>query len=130
MRDPGILVVESNLEILDTIGRMFGYFRIKVDSVTSAALALDTLQQCHYKVMLIALNLPEMVGAELARRAHDIDDELNVVLYVADSPEQVLRLTLAPTVSDISEVPLKEYNFGDMLLDIKHRETGKIFLLE
>ncbi len=130
MRDPGILVVESNPEILDTIVRMFSYFRIKVDSVISTALALENLQQCRYKIMLIALDMPEMVGVELARRAHDIDTELNIVLYVADSPEQVLRLTLNPTVSDISEVPLKAYNFGDMLLDIKYRETGKVFLLE
>lgn len=30
---------------------------------------------------------------------------------------------------NISEVPLKAYNFGDMLLDIKYRKTGKVFLL-
>ncbi len=41
-----------------------------------------------------------------------------------------MRLTLESKVSDISAVPLEPHNFGSMLLDIKYRETGKIFLLE
>lgn len=130
MRVPGILVVESNPDILDAIGRMFSYFRISIDNVSSADSALNNLKIRHYKTLLIALDLPDMVGTELASRALEINPELNVVLYVANSPEQVLRLTLDPTVSDISEVPLKAYKFGDMLLDIKYRETGKTFLLE
>lgn len=80
--------------------------------------------------MIIAIDLQDMVGMELARQAHNIDPELNVVLFVADSAEQVLKLTLDPTVSDISGILLKPCNFSNMLLDIKYRETGKIFLLE
>lgn len=130
MKDPGILAVDSNPGILDAIGRMFSYFKIRVDNVTSVDSALNNLKTRHYKTLLISLDLSDMVGMELASQALEINPELNVVLYVADSPEQVLRLTLDPTVSDISEVPLKAYKFGDMLLDIKYRETGKTFLLE
>ena len=130
MRDPGILVVDSNPDILDAIRRMFSYFRIKVDYATNAAASLNSLQHHNYTTMLIAIDMPEMVGMELAHQAQEINPESNVVLFVADSPEQVLRLTLDPKVSDITEVPLKPYNFGNMLLDIKYRETGKVFLLE
>jgi DNA-binding NtrC family response regulator len=130
MREPGVLVVDDNPEILAVIERMFSYFKIKVDSFTSAISALDSLQKKSYRTMIIAIDMLDMVGMELAHQAHKIDPELNIVLFVADSAEQVLKLTLDPTISDISETPLKSYNFGNMLLDIKYRETGKIFLLE
>ena len=130
MRVPDILVVDNNHEILAVIKRMFSYFKIKVDCLTSAIAALDSLQKKTYKTMIIAIDMQEMVGMELAQQAHHIYPDLNIVLFVADNAEQVLKLTLDPTVSDISEIPLKSYSFGNMLLDIKYRETGKIFLLE
>lgn len=130
MREPGVLVVHDNPEILAIIERMFSYFRIKVDSFTSAISALDSLQKKSYKTMIIAIDMQDMVGMVLAHQAHNIDPDLNIVLFVADNAEQVLKLTLDPTVSDVSEVPLKSYSFGNMLLDIKYRETGKVFLLE
>lgn len=130
MRVPNILVVDDNPEILAAIKRMFSYFKIKVDCFTSAISALDSLQKKPYKAVIIAIDMQEIVGTELARQAHNIDPDLNIVLFVADSVEQVQKLALDPTVLDISEVPLKPYNFGNMLLDIKYRETGKIFLLE
>ena len=130
MKDPGILIVDDKPEILDVIVRMFSYFRIQVECCTSAASAIDRLQNVQYRTLILTIDLPDMVGMELVRRAHEIDPELNIVLFVADCPEQIQRLTLDPTVSDISAVPLKPYNFGNMLLDIKYRETGKVFLLE
>ena len=130
MKDSDILIVDDKPEILDVIERMFSYFKIKVECIDSAASAIDRLQNAQYRTLIIAIDLPDMVGMELAHKAHKIDPELNIVLFVADNPEQILNLTLDPTVSDISAVPLKPYNFGDMLLDIKYRETGKVFLLE
>lgn len=130
MRESGVLAVDDNPEILALIERMFSYLKMKVDSFTSAISALDSLQRKSYKTMIIAIDIQDMVGMELAHRAHNIDPELNIVLYVADNAEQLMKLALDPTVSDISEIPLKSYNFGNMLLDIKNRETGKIFLLE
>ena len=130
MREPGVLVVDDNPEILAVIERIFSYFKIKVDSFTSAISALDSLQKKSYKTMIIAIDMQDMVGMELANQAHNIDPELNVVVFVADSAEQLLKLILYPTILDISEIPLKSYTFGKMLLDIKYRENGKIFLLE
>ena len=130
MKEPGVLVVDDNPEILAVIERMFSYFKIKVDSFTSAISALDSLQKKSYRTVIIAFDLQDMAGMELSRQAQNIDPKLNVVLFVADSAEQVLKLTLDPTVSVISEIPLKSYNFDNLLLDIKYRETGKIFLLE
>lgn len=130
MRDLGILVVDNNRDNLDVIERLFRYFRIKVDSFTSATAALDSLQYRHCKTMIIDIDLQEMVGLELAHAAKEINPDLNIVLYVADSAEQIISLTLDPTVSDISSTPLMPFTFGEMLQELRQKETGKIFLLE
>jgi len=130
MRDYGILVADNSREILEVIERMFRYFKVQVHSCTCASSALERLRNSHYKTMIIDIDLQEMVGLELAHAAREINPDLNIVLYVADSAEQIIRLTLDPKVSDISSTPLVPYRFGDMLLELKQKETGKIFLLE
>lgn len=130
MRDFSILVADNNQETLDVIERMFSYFKLKVSSCTSATSALEGLHYSHIKTLIINIDLQDMVGLELAHRAHEINSDLNIVLYIGNSTDQLMKLTLAPTVSDISEIPLKPYSFSQMLLDIKSGETGKIYLLE
>jgi CheY-like chemotaxis protein len=130
MRELGILVVDNNLEILLLIERLFSYFKIRVDSFTSADAALEKLLSCDYKIMISDLDMQESTGLELARKAHQINPDLNIVLFIGDRAEQILNLILEPKVSDISGTTLKECTVESMLLDIKNRKTGKIFLLD
>jgi hypothetical protein len=67
---------------------------------------------------------------ELAHTAQEINPDLDIVLFIADNAEQIIGLSLDPNVSDISATPLMPYKFGDMLLELRQKETGKIFLLE
>ncbi len=130
MKDLGVLVVDDDSEILSVIERMFGYFKVKVDCVTSAVEALDRLKTKAYKTMITDLDMPEMDGLELARRARELIPDLNVVLFTGNTCEQVMNLILDPQVSDISEVHMKPRGLGDMLMGIMKRESGRTFLLE
>lgn len=130
MRDFGILVVDNNREMLDVIERLFSYFKVKVDSFTSATSALESLHNSHYKTMIIDIDMQDMISLELAHRAQEFNPDLNIVLFIGDSPEKIMKLSLEPKVSDITAPPLKPYSLSNMLLDIKYRETGKVFLLE
>lgn len=130
MRDYGILVVDNSREILDVIERMFRYFKVKVSSCTCASSALERLRKSHYKTMIIDIDMQNMAGLELASMAHEINPDLNIVLFIGDSPEEIMKLSLDPKVSDITSSPQKPYSLSNMLLEIKYRETGKIFLLE
>lgn len=130
MRDLGVLVVDDDQAILDVIKRMFGHFRIKIVCVTSAASALEALQASDYRTMITDLDMPDMNGLELARRARELNPALNIVLFTGNNSEQVLKLAMNPKVSDISEVHRKPSGLGDMLMGIIRRETGRTFLLE
>jgi CheY-like chemotaxis protein len=130
MKDPGVLVVNGDREILSVIERMFGHFRVKVDSAMSATEALKCLRTRSYRTMVTDLDMPDMDGMELARRARELNPALNIVLFVSNTSEQVLNLALDPKVTDISEVHLKPCRLGDMLMGIMKQGPGKTFLLE
>ena len=130
MRDLGVLVVDDDRNILEVIERMFGYFRVKVDCVTSAAFAFEGLQASDYRTMIIGLEVPHVNGPELAKRARELVPDLNIVLFAGNTTEQVLRLVMDPKVLDISEVKQRPAAFGDMLMGIIRGETGRTYLLE
>lgn len=130
MRVPGVLVVSDDRAILDVIERMFGYFRIKVDCFTSAASALEHLWSRDFKTIIINLDMSDMSGQELARRARELRPSLNVVLFTGNTSEQILKLAMDAKVSDLSEVHMKSTALGDMLMGIIRGETGRTFLLE
>ena len=128
--DLGILVVTADPDILEIIERLFGHFKIKVDAVKSVAAAVKKLQKYGYSTIVSDLELPDMHGFEFSRRVRERFPELNIVLFVGATTSQVMNLILDPRVSDISEVSCRPCGFGDMLLSILNRETGKSFLIE
>ena len=80
--------------------------------------------------MITNVDLPEMGGLELARKALVLDSALNIVLFTGNTAEQVLKLALDPKVLDISEAHMKPCALGEMLKGIMSKEVGKIYLLE
>jgi CheY-like chemotaxis protein len=129
-QDLGILVVTADPDILEVIERLFGHFRIKVDTVRSAAAAVKRLQKHGYSTIVSDLELADMHGFEFSRKVREQFPELNIVLFVGATTSQVMNLILHPKVSDISEGPCRPCGFGDMLLSIINKETGKSYLLE
>lgn len=130
MEELGVLVVDDDSAIRGVIERMFGHFKVKVDCARCATEALDRLQTRNYRTMVTDLDMPDMDGRELARRARELLPDLNVILFTGSTPEEVIHLALDPKVSDISEVHFKPCGLGDMLNGILNKETGKTFLLE
>jgi CheY-like chemotaxis protein len=130
MKELGVLVVDGDSAISAVIARMFSHFKAKVDHAASALEALDCLTSRDYKTMITNVDLPEMGGLELARKALVLDSALNIVLFTGNTAEQVLKLALAPKVLDISEAHMKPCALGEMLKGIMNKDVGKIYLLE
>lgn len=129
-RNLGVLVVDDDSEILGVIERMFSHFKVKVDCVRSATEALDRLRTRDYRTMVTDLDVPDMDGLELTRKARVLFPDLNIVLFTGNTTEEVMHLALDPKVSDISGAHFKPCDLGDMLKGILNKETGKTFLLE
>jgi CheY-like chemotaxis protein len=130
MKDLAVLVVDDDSAIFAVIARMFGHFKAKVDYAANATDAIDCLKTFDYKTMIANLDMPVVGGLELARRAHELNPVLNIVLFTGNTTEQVVNLALNPMVLDISGRHRIPYSLGDMLMGVLTKETGKTFLLE
>lgn len=130
MKELAVLVVDGDSVIFEVIARMFSHFKATVDYAASAIDALDCLKIRGYKTMIANIDMPVLGGLELARRAHDLNPVLNIVLFSGNTTEQIVSLALNPMVSDISGTHRIPYSLGDMLMGVLTKETGKTFLLE
>ena len=130
MKDLGLLAVAGDSTILSVIERLFSHFNVKVDCVGSTTEALDHLKTKDCRTMITNLDIPDMGGLELARKARELFPDLNVVLFTGNTTEQVINLAFAPKVLDISGVHIKPCDLEDMLMTIMKHETGKTYLLE
>ena len=122
MRDLGVLVVDDDREMLSAIKRMFSSYRLKVDCAASAAAALDSLKMRYYKTMITDLEMPDMDGLELARKARELFPDLNVILVTGNRSPHVLNLAFD---ANVSEVHFKPFDFNDILTCIMNKETVK-----
>jgi CheY-like chemotaxis protein len=125
MRDFGVLVVDDDSDMLSSIKRMFNSYRIKVDCAASASAALDSLKIRDYKTMITDLEMPDMDGLELARKARELFPDLNVILVTGNRSPHVLNLAIE---AKVSEVHFKPFYFNDILTCIMNKETGKTFI--
>jgi len=60
----------------------------EVDTVPSVSGAIDSLDRCHYELVLTDLRLPDGDGLDVVRYARRLDPEAKVILMTA-SPEDL-----------------------------------------
>lgn len=91
-----ILVVDDESIIRDNLERILTEERYAVTSVASGGEALQTLEANGVDVMLLDLNLPDITGLEVLKRARELDPELMVIIITGyasvDSAVEALKL--------------------------------------
>lgn len=122
MRDLGLLVVDDNNDMLDFIKKMFGLFKVKADFVLSASEALECLKSKGYRTLITDLEMPDMDGLELGRKAQELYPELNVVLFTGNTSPYIQKLSSDANVSEVHCIPS---GLGGMLKSIITKETDK-----
>ena len=130
MRELGILVVDESCDIIDVVERLFGHFKVTVDSVTGAHAALDRLRTGDYSTLIINRNLGDVEEFGLVNKAREQFPNLNIVIFACNTSLQLLSLIFDAKVTEISGIPAKSCGFGDMCMCILRNERGKTFLME
>jgi len=79
----GILVVDDELIVRDSLSKWFREDGFRVDSAENAAAALKKLQGGAWNLMLVDIKMPGMDGIELLQRIKDIDKSIIVIIITA-----------------------------------------------
>ncbi len=91
-----ILVVEDERAQRDALALYLGRLGHPVTAVASGEEALALLSKGGHAMLITDLRLPGLSGLEVVRRAHEVDDELGVLLMTAyasvESAVEALRL--------------------------------------
>jgi DNA-binding NtrC family response regulator len=81
--DVGILVVDDEHIVRDSLTKWFREDGYRVDSAANAAEALSKLQNTCWSIMLVDIKMPGMDGIELLQRVKEINNDLTVIIITA-----------------------------------------------
>ena len=82
-KDAGIMIVDDELIVRDSLTKWFREDGYTVEAAESAASALKTLQDRCCRLMLIDIKMPGMDGIELLQRVKEIDKNIIVIIITA-----------------------------------------------
>jgi len=82
-RDIGILVVDDELSVRDSLYHWFKQDGYRVDVAADATEALKKLKEGPWDIILIDIKMPGMDGMELQQRIKEIDKTITVIIMTA-----------------------------------------------
>ncbi|UCE17805.1 MAG: sigma-54-dependent Fis family transcriptional regulator [Gemmatimonadota bacterium] len=93
--DVGILVVDDELVVRDSLYNWFKEDGYRVDTAEDAKMALKKLQESSWDIVLLDIKMPGMDGMELQKRIKEIDANMIVIMITAyasvDTAVQALK---------------------------------------
>jgi len=81
--DTGILVVDDELIVRESLTKWFREDGFRVDSAPDAAEALRKLQASKWNIMFVDIKMPGMDGIELLERVRKISKDIKVIIITA-----------------------------------------------
>lgn len=81
--DIGILVVDDELIVRESLTKWFREDGFRVEPAESAAAALKKLQAGTWHIMLVDIKMPGMDGVELLQRVKEINKHITVIIITA-----------------------------------------------
>ena len=106
-----ILVIEDELDLLQSIGQgleLDGYY---VDMVHQGNLALEKLSYEKYDLLILDLNLPDMFGMDILENMPEFNADIKVIILTAHSELEMKILGLDLGASDYM---VKPFHFEEL----------------
>jgi signal transduction histidine kinase len=102
-----ILVVDDDRQIGLICSRALALDEHTVRTATSAAMALQLLQEDHFDLLLTDILMPDMNGLDLVLQAREQDPALGVVVMTSDASYEHMAAALAQGVADFLQKPFR-----------------------
>ena len=79
----GILIVDDEFSVRDSLGRWFTQEGFRVDVAENATVALEKIRDGSWDIILADIKMPGMDGLELQRRIYEKDPNIIVIMITA-----------------------------------------------
>ncbi len=119
--DIGILVVDDELIVRESLTKWFREDGFRVESAENAAAALRKLQGGPWTLMLVDIKMPGMDGIELLQRVREIDKNIIVIIITAFASVDTAVKALKEGAYDYITKPI-DPDYLDHLIDKALRE--------
>lgn len=114
--DVGILVVDDELIVRESLSKWFAEEGYRVDVADNAACALKKLQSSVWNIMLVDIKMPGMDGIELLHRVKEVNKHIAVVIITAFASVDTAVKSLKDGAYDYITKPI-DPDYLDHLID-------------
>ncbi len=83
--EKNILVVDDNVNLLETYQLILQNAGFNVDTSNNALNALYKTRKNHYDLIIIDMNLPDMLGDDLVKRIREINHQIQIIMITGYS---------------------------------------------
>lgn len=107
MKEPSILVVDDDSDVLEMADCFFKEAGVDVHCAENGAAALEKIQVKHFAVMLTDFNMPGMNGLELAEKVRAIAPATRIILTTGQPSQELSVLAMKVGITTVLAKPLQ-----------------------
>jgi two-component system, cell cycle response regulator CpdR len=107
MKDPCILVVDDDLDVLEMSDFFFNKAGVEVHCAENGTQALEKIREKRCAVMLTDFNMPGMNGLELAEKARVIAPSIHIILATGKPSQELSTLAAKAGITTVLAKPVQ-----------------------
>ncbi len=119
-REPTILIVDDNEDLLDTFAMILKRRGFSVETASNGLSAVDKFKEHDFDVTLMDIVMPEMNGVEASRKIKESQPEASIILMTAYSDEDLIQIAKKEGVRKIIQKPIRI----DKLIELINEAAG------
>lgn len=115
MKEPFILVVDDDSDVLEMADCFFKEAGVEVHCVESGSRALEKIREKNYAVMLTDYNMPVMNGLELAEKVKVIAPQTRIIMATGHPSPELSFLAAKAGIATVLAKPLHMAGLLDLV---------------
>jgi CheY-like chemotaxis protein len=109
-----VLIIDDDEDIVKLAKIMIGYMGYEVTATTDNLSVFDLLEEEHYILLLLDIQMPNMDGYEICRKVRDSPHrDIKIVLFTASADEDVISKGKAAGADEVLSKPFSIQQIKD-----------------
>jgi len=107
VKEPSILVVDDDSDVLEMADCFFREAGVDVHCAENGAEALEKIQKKHFAVMLTDFNMPGMNGLELTEKVRSIAPQVQIIMATGHPSPELSDLAMQAGITTVLAKPVQ-----------------------